>query len=125
MAKEFTYRGKTLQELQSMSLTELASVLPSRARRTLLRGLTEAEQKLVKKLEKKDVVKTHLRDMIILPKWVGKTIRVHNGKEYIAVNIVPEMIGMRLGEFAPTRKSVKHSAPGVGATRSSAYVSVK
>ena len=125
MAKEYTYRGRSLQELQQMDLNELAKLLPSRQRRSIKRGLTPVKQKLIKDLAKKDIVKTHLRDMIVLPHWVGKTIRVHNGKEFVAVIIVPEMIGVYLGELAGTRRGVSHSAPGVGATRSSAAISVK
>ena len=56
---------------------------------------------------------------------VGKVIFVHNGKEFVRVEIKPEMIGHRLGEFAKTRKFEKHSGPGVGATRSSKYVPLK
>ena len=56
---------------------------------------------------------------------VGLTIYVHNGKEFSEVKLTAEMIGHRLGEFAATRRQVKHGAPGVGATRSSAALSVK
>jgi small subunit ribosomal protein S19 len=126
MAKKiFKYRGKTLQELKALTLNELAELLPSRQRRCLKRGLDEEKKKLIKKLEKKDVVKTKLRDMIVLPSMVGKTIRVYNGKEYKAVTIIEEMIGMYLGELSLTRSRVEHSAPGVGATRSSAALSVR
>jgi len=124
--KEFTYRGKTLQELQAMSLSEFAKLVPTRARRSLTRTLTEDIKKLLKSIEQdKKNIKTHLRDTIILPNFVGKTIRIHNGKEFISIIIQPEMIGHFLGEFSLTRKRVAHSAPGIGATRSSASVSVK
>ena len=125
MAKKFTFRGKTLEELKKMSLTEFAQLLCSRERRKLNRGLTHAEKRLVEKLQKKDFVKTHCRDMIVLPSFVGKTIAIYNGKTFVSVTIEPEMIGMRLGEFAPTRAEVKHSSPGIGATRSTAHASVK
>ena len=52
-------------------------------------------------------------------------MKVHNGKEFVIVNITPEMIGHYIGEFALTRKKVAHHAPGIGATRSSASLSVK
>ncbi len=123
--KEFQYRGKTLEELKKLSLEELAELLPARERRSIKRGLTHEEKKLLEKLEKKDKVKTHAREMIILPSMVGKTIMVHNGKSFVDVQIQPEMIGMRLGQLALTRKRVQHSGPGVGATRSSAHVSVR
>ncbi|HHF59038.1 MAG TPA: 30S ribosomal protein S19 [Thermoplasmatales archaeon] len=126
--KEFTYRGKTIEELKQMSFEELLELLPSRARRTLKRGLTKRQYKLLKDVEKAkegEIIKTHCRDMIILPSFVGKTIGVHNGKEFVPVTIQPEMIGHYLGEFALTRKRVIHSGPGVGATRSSKYMPLK
>lgn len=123
--KEFTYRGKTVKELQDLSLKEFAELLPSRQRRSLLRGLSEEKQKFVAKLEKKDGVKTHLRSMIVLPAFVGKTIQIYNGKEFKSVIILPEMMGCYLGELSLTRNKVGHNAPGVGATRSSSNVSVK
>ena len=126
--KEFTYRGYTFEELSKMSLEELLPLLPARARRTLKRGLTPVQYRLLEKLrktEKGKIIRTHLRDMIILPEFVGNTIAVHNGKEFVPVKIKPEMIGHYLGEFALTRKEVKHSGPGVGATRSSKYLPLK
>ena len=91
--------------------------------------MDEQHKKLLKKIEKanpeKDVVKTHLRDMVIVPSMVGKKIAIYNGKEFIYVTIRPEMIGHRLGEFAPTRKPVKHSAAGIGATRSTKFLAAK
>ncbi len=129
MAKEFRYRGYTLEELQKMSLEEFAKLVKARERRKILRGFTESEKKLLQKIRKrkdsKKPIRTHCRDMVILPEMVGLTIAVHNGKEFVPVTIQPEMIGHRLGEFALTRKQVKHSSPGVGATRSSKFVSVK
>lgn len=125
--KEFKYRGHTLEELQSMSLDELAKVLPARARRSLKRGLNKEEKAFLSTIEKKDkeVYRTHRREMLILPQFVGKKIAVHDGKEFVLVRIEPEMIGHYLGEFAMTRKSVEHSGPGVGATRSSKYIPLK
>ncbi|HID25399.1 MAG TPA: 30S ribosomal protein S19 [Thermoplasmata archaeon] len=126
--KEFFYRGKTVEELSRMSIEELLPLFPARIRRTLRRGLTREQDKLigdVDKAEPGEVVKTHCRDMAILPSFVGKTIAVHNGKEFQRVTIQPEMIGHYLGEFALTRKQVKHSGPGVGATRSSKYMPLK
>jgi small subunit ribosomal protein S19 len=132
MAKKlFTYRGKTLAELQKMSMTELVEVLPSRQRRSLKRGFTDAQKKLVDKIKKfkdgksKKTVKTHCRGMIILPDMVGLLILVHNGKQFTPVTIQEEMIGHYLGEYVLTRKKIEHSAPGIGATRSSASISVR
>ena len=124
--KEFSYRGKKLEELKSLSLKEFAFLIPSRSKRSLLRGLKSNHKKLLTSLKvSKKLVKTHLRDMVIIPEMVGKMISVHNGKEYIQFKIEPDMLGHFLGEFALTRKSVAHSAPGVGATKSSAAVSVR
>ncbi|MBI2133271.1 30S ribosomal protein S19 [Candidatus Woesearchaeota archaeon] len=124
--KEFTFRGKTLGELQQMSQKELYELLPSRQRRSLKRGLTEEQKKVMEKIKKnKQNIKTHCRDMIILPEMINKTLRVYNGKEFIAILIMPEMLGHYLGEFVMTRKKVSHHAPGIGATRSSASLSVK
>src|SRR3989344_4274901 len=124
--KEFTYRGKSIEEISKMSLKEVAELLPSRQRRSLTRGLKEKHKILLKNLkESQKPVKTHLRDAVIVPEMIGKTIHVHNGKEFNAVRVIPEMVGHSLGEFTLTRKGVKHSAPGIGATKSSAAVSVK
>ncbi len=128
MAKEFLYRGKKLDELKNMEIREFAMLLPSRERRSVLRKTDIIEKflkKCNKKIEKEKKIKTHERDVIIVPKMIGLTIYIHNGKEFIQINIIPEMLGHRLGEFAITRKKVEHSAPGIGATRSSAFLSVK
>ncbi len=123
--KEFSYKGKSLLELQKMSLAELSMIMKSDARRKI-RRLTDADKKFIAKVDKAHKpVKTQNRDMIILPSMVGKTISIHSGKEYQQVLIMPEMIGHWLGEFAMTRRKVAHSAPGIGATRGSASASVK
>jgi len=126
--REFRYRGYTLEELQKLTIEELLPLLPARARRTLSRGLTRERDKLLRDIEKAsedEVIRTHLRDMVILPSFVGHKIAVHNGKEFQTVTIDPYMIGHYLGEFALTRKRVVHSGPGVGATRSSKYMPLK
>jgi small subunit ribosomal protein S19 len=125
MDDEFRYRGFKLSELKEMGIKEFSEHIPARQRRTLDRGLTDPQKALLRKLEKKDNVKTHCRDMIVLPVMVGKTIRVHNGKEFQALRVIEEMVGHYLGEYILTRKKVAHSSPGVGATRSSASVSVR
>lgn len=123
--KEFRYRGYKLEELQKMNLEQIAELLPARERRKIRRGFTPEEEKLLRKLRKKGTARTHCRDMIVLPEMVGKVVFVHNGKEFVRVEVKPEMIGHRLGEFALTRRFEKHSGPGVGATRSSKYVPLK
>ena len=124
--KEITIKGKTLEELKKMSTNELAQLLTSRQRRTIKRGMTEQQKTLLEKLRSNEKnIETHCRDMVILPEMVGVTIKVHQGREFIPVAIEAEMIGHYLGEFAQTRKKVAHNAPGIGATRSSASLSVK
>ncbi len=134
MPREFTYRGYTLEQLQSMSMDEFIMLLPSRQRRSLHRGLSSEQRTLLENIRRaKEAmrkggnasIKTHCRDMIILPEMVGLTIHVHNGKEFVPVEIKPEMIGHYLGEFAITNKPVKHGTPGIGASRSSMYVPLK
>ncbi len=134
MPKEFMYRGHSLESLQAMSMDEFITILPSRQRRSLQRGLTPEQRTLLEKLRKaqevakkgKEItVKTHVRDMIILPEMVGSKIHVHSGKEFQVVTIKPEMIGHYLGEFAITNKPVRHGTPGIGASRSSMYVPLK
>ncbi len=134
MPKEFMYRGYTLNQLQGLSMDEFIEILPSRQRRSLHRGLSSDHRILLEKIRdaketlKKgaaETVKTHLRDMIILPEMTGVTIAVHNGKEFVQVEIKPEMIGHYLGEFAITNKPVRHGTPGIGASRSSMYVPLK
>ena len=126
--KEFTYRGKTIDELKKLDLREFAKLLPSRERRTLTRNselLEKFIKRLYKKISKGKELKTHVREIIIIPKFVGLIIHVHSGKEFTAVKITEEMIGHRLGEFVTTRQKVQHGAPGIGATRGSAFLSVK
>ncbi len=134
MPREFTYRGYTIEQLLSMSMDEFITLLPARQRRSLQRGLSPEQRTLLAKVRKAKeamrrgqniTIKTHARDMIILPEMVGLTIHVHNGKEFVPVEIKPEMIGHYLGEFAITNKPVKHGSPGIGATRSSMYVPLK
>ncbi len=129
MVREFKYRGRTLEELQAMSLDTLLSILPARQRRSLTRGITDEKRKLIEEIKNasnsQNPIKTHLRDLIILPYMVGLTIHVHNGKDFTPVELKPEMIGHYLGEYAMTNKRVVHGAPGVGSSRSSLYVPLK
>ena len=120
-----TYRGHELEELKEMSHEELAEIVDARPRRKLERGLREQEEKLLEDIEEKGQAKTHLRGMIVLPEMVGSTVEIYNGQGFVPVEIEEEMIGHYLGEFAKTRKEVSHSAPGLGATRSSKHVPLK
>ena len=124
--KEFLYRGLTMEELMATSFDEILELLPSRARRTYLRGLNSEQQIVFDSLTNSDVpVRTHRRDLPILPQFVGKTVAVYNGHEFKEFEIKPEMIGCFLGEFAVNRKTPSHSGPGVGATRSSKFMPLK
>ena len=129
---EFTYRGYTLDELQDMELDEVAELLPARQRRTINRGLTVQQEKLLEAASEadpqetaNDPIRTHLRDMPILPSFVEKTFEVYTGQSFERVRVEPEMIGHYLGEFQLTRTSVEHGQAGIGATRSSKFVPLK
>ncbi len=129
---EFTYRGHTLDELQEMSLEEVAELLPARQRRSITRGLSVQKQELLesaREAEEEETannpIRTHLRDMPIVPEMVGITFAVHNGQEFERVKVEPEMLGHYLGEFQLTRTSVTHGQAGIGATRSSKFVPLK
>ncbi len=125
--KQFMYRGKTLEELQKMSTQDFIKLLPARQRRSLKRGFTEEQQKILKRMDKKKekTIRTHSRDLIVLPQFVGLTFGVHNGKEFNTVVITEEMVGHFLGEFSMTRRRTQHGTPGVGASRSSKFVPIK
>jgi len=126
MPKIFLFKGKTLEELQKISLEDFSKLLPSRQRRSLKRGLTARQKRVLENMRMSSKpVRTHARDMIILPEMVGRKMMVHNGKEFVAMDVVGDMLGHRLGEFALTRRKVMHSAPGVGATRSSKFLPLK
>jgi len=128
MAKEFLFRGKSIAELEKLDTREFAKFLKTRQRRAVLRQFDVIEKFISRCEEKskmKKTIKTHLRHLVIVPKMIGLTIGVHDGKEFKTVRIIPEMLGHRLGEFSLTRGKVQHGAPGIGATRSSAALSVK
>ncbi|QOJ78397.1 30S ribosomal protein S19 [Infirmifilum lucidum] len=138
-SSKFTYRGYSFEDLAQLPLEKFVELLPSRQRRsvtrTLIKGTSEEHLKLLEKIrrarkllkegKKQPVIKTHLRDFVILPEMVGLVIQVHNGKEFVPVEITPERIGHFLGEFAPTTKKVEHGEPGLKATRSSMFVALK
>ncbi len=135
MVKKFEYRGIPLKDLGRMPLDRQLALFNSRQRRTLRRyisnGITDDRRKLIEKIKatkagkKSGVIKTHMRDLIIMPYQVGLTIQVYSGKEFVPVEVVPEMIGRYIGEYVITNKRVTHGSPGVGASRSSLYVPLK
>ena len=135
--KEFSYRGLSLAELQVLPLWPttddpdeacVISLLPARARRSLGRGLSAECEDLLERItnaSEGEVVRTHRREMMIMPRMVGKTVGIHNGRAFVELELKPEMIGTYLGEYGQTRGSVAHSGPGVGATRSSKFMPLK
>ena len=128
MVREFAYRGVPKGELEGMSLDRLFQLFNARQRRSLTRGITDDKRKLIEEIKaggSKNPIRTHLRDLIILPYMVGATVNVFSGKEFVPVEIRAEMIGHYLGEYVITNKKVSHGAPGVGASRSSLYVPLK
>ena len=128
VGKSKAYRGSSIEELKALSLQEFANKVCSREKRSLIRstkGIDAFVKKAEKKIAKGKIPKTHDREMVIVPKFVDWTIGVHNGKDFVPVKITLEMLGHRLGEFAQTRKIVKHGAAGVGATKGTSSLSVK
>ncbi|KAI9351166.1 ribosomal protein S15e [Zopfochytrium polystomum] len=127
--RKFTYRGVELEQLLDLTSEQLVELVHSRARRRFQRGLKRKPMGLITKLrkakkaapegEKPAVVKTHLRNMIIVPEMIGSIIGVYNGKTFNQVEIKAEMVGHYLAEFSITYKPVKHGRPGIGATHSS------
>ncbi|MDF1557183.1 MAG: 30S ribosomal protein S19 [ANME-2 cluster archaeon] len=123
---EYTYRGKTVEELKSLSMEEFAQFLPARPRRTIKRGLSDEHKKIMLKIKDGDTtIRTHRRDMIILPDMVGLNLEIYNGKSFEKVEVIPEMMGHYFGEYSLTRKRVNHGSAGVGATKSSKFVPLK
>ena len=127
--EEYKFRGKSVDELKKMTIEELAKLANADFRRVAKRGFSQEEKEFLLNMKRKSVkskaIKTHMREMFILPEFVGQTIHVHNGKEFVPLEIKPSMVFHRLGEFALTTKQVKHGSPGMKATRSSGFVPIK
>ncbi|MDE1768620.1 MAG: 30S ribosomal protein S19 [Candidatus Micrarchaeota archaeon] len=130
MARLFTYKGKSAEELQKMSMEDYMKIAKSRQRRAIKR-MSADYKALIAKVEKArksgqtKSIRTHIREAVILPSWIGLTFSVYNGKDFKDLPITPEVIGHRLGEFVYTTKNVQHSAPGIRATRGSKFLAVK
>jgi small subunit ribosomal protein S19 len=131
---EFKYRGIPADELEKTSLDEFKKLVPARQKRSLSRGFTEMQRKLLAKIRKTEkaeeggkqkLIKTHVRDLVILPEMIGYTINVYNGKTFVPVTVKPQMVSHYLGEFSQTRVPIKHGSPGIGASRSSMAVGSK
>ena len=135
MAEKFEFRGKSLEELKDISLKDFSKLITARPRRSLSRGLTDLQKRLLEKVKKErakidagkepKTIRTHCRDMVIVPVMIGLTIAVYNGKEFVDVEMSPDKLGHFLGEFTYNRNRVQHSSPGVGATRGSIFVPTK
>lgn len=127
MPKEYSFRGMKIEELKKLTIDEFAKLITTRERRTIKRGFGEQEKKLLENIRKspEKFHKTHVRGMIILPEMVGARLGVFSGKDWVQLTITPEMIGHRVGEFSISIKRVKHSAPGIGASRGSKHIAVK
>ncbi|KAK8866214.1 ribosomal protein S15 [Tritrichomonas musculus] len=134
--RNYTFRGKTLDDLRAMEIPEFVKLLGTKRRRYISRAFGVQHVHLIKKLklareavkgpgERPATVRTHLRSMVILPEFVDNVIGIYNGKEFVEIQIKPEMIGHVLADFAMAKKIVKHSKAGVGATRSSSATSLK
>ena len=133
--RKFTYRGVDLDQLLDMSSDELIQLFDARARRRFQRGLKRKPLALIKKMrkakkdaaggDKPEPVRTHLRNMIIVPEMIGSVVGVYNGKTFNQVEIKPEMIGHYLAEFSISYKPVKHGRPGIGSTNSSRFIPLK
>lgn len=130
MAERIAFRGRTAQDAQNLKPEEYLKLVKARQRRSIKRN-TIIYKKLNQKIEKykksgkNKPIKTHAREAVILPTWIGMKIAVHNGKEFQELDISANMLGHRLGEYAFTTKRVQHSAPGIRATKGSKFLAVK
>ena len=76
-------------------------------------------------LDKPEPVKTHLRNMIIVPEMIHSTVAVYNGKVFNLVEIKPEMVGLYLAEFSISYRPVRHGRPGIGTNAAQKFMPVK
>ena len=120
--KQFTYRGKSIEELKTLDVREFAKYLKSRTRRAVLRQFQMIEDfvsRAKRKIERSKPIRTHKRTMIVVPQLIGMKVQVYNGHEFVPVEITNQMLGHRFGEFSPTRGKVKHGTAGIGSTKGS------
>jgi len=130
--KKDSWKGIDEEHIASLPYDDFMKKIHSRERRTLLRlkfnprlkAFIEEVRK-VKKTNPKKIIKTHIREAVILPEWIGLTFGIHNGKEFKRIEITINKVGRRLGDFSHTTSRVLHSGPGVGATRGSKFVPLK
>ncbi|MDO8633809.1 MAG: ribosomal protein S19 family protein [archaeon] len=130
--KDFSFRGKSMPELVSMSVEDFGVIAGTRIKRRIKRGV---DKKFLKKIEfaytekasgkTPKALRTHLRDFPVVPKMIGLRIDVHNGNSFAVVDMKEKMLGHYLGEFALTRKRLKHGKAGIGATKSSTAITAR
>jgi len=128
MARKFLYKGLEIEALKQLTLEEFIKLIPAHSRRTLKRMGVQVKKFLEKFRQRKPSgkpMKTHFRQMVVIPEMVGYHVLIHNGNSYRDLLVAPEMLGKKLGEFAHTTKLVKHGGPGIGATRGSKTVELK
>lgn len=126
--KQFTYKGKTIEELKALDVREFAKFLKSRQRRTVLRNFQELETFVNRskvKISKNKPIRTHQRDLVVVPEMIGWKIFIYNGNKFVPMEVTGEMLGHKFGEFAPTRGRVKHGKTGVGATKGTKHKAKK
>ncbi|EFA84085.1 40S ribosomal protein S15 [Heterostelium album PN500] len=121
--KKFSYGGVALESLLDLKEDKLAELFRCRARRKVLSIKQKAGVTQVG--DKPKLVKTHARNILIVPEMIGSMVGIYNGKVFNQVEIKPEMIGHYLGEFSLTYKTVNHGRPGIGATHSSRFIPLK
>lgn len=125
--RTYSYRGVDLEQLLTMSNEEFIKLAPARIRRRFARGLGHKPARFMKKLraaklaapenEKPNVVKTHMRNMIVFPEMIGSVVGIYNGKVFNQVEIRPEMLGHYLGEFSISYTPVRHGRAGATTSR--------
>jgi small subunit ribosomal protein S19 len=129
MPKDFVFQGLNEEQLKAVSMDEFIRMLPSRMRRSLRRGLPEEHRILIEKIRAwqpgDKPLKTHARNLIILPEMIGKTVNVFSGRDFVEVQIDLKKVGHYLGEYSITNTPVRHGRPGIGASRSSMYIPLK
>ena len=134
--KKFTFRGLELEQVLDLSKEELVDFVNARARRRMKRGLGRKYMAYVNKLKKAkaaaqgtldrpEPIKTHLRNMIIVPEMIGAQVAVYNGKVFNIAAVTADMVGMYLGEFSITYRPVRHGRPGIGSNNSSRFIPLK
>lgn len=118
--KEFKFKGKSVEELKTLDVREFAKLVGARQRRTILRNFQAHEEfisKCNKRTSKNKPIRTHSRDLVVVPQLVGMKIAIYRGNQFVPVEITGEMLGHVFGELAPTRARIKHTKSGVGATK--------